>query len=73
VELLQYLKKLIYSEGYTIEGAKKRLSAEKAAKKKPKTEIAAEHEEIINQPEEKDIIQIAKAELKDILELLNKS
>jgi hypothetical protein len=60
---------LIYDEGYTIDGAKKRLSSEKASKKPADTAPEAETAE---STEPADIMQTIKNELKEISNILSR-
>lgn len=77
VDLIQYLKKLLYEEGYTIEGAKKRLSDEKVSSKLQLKEPIIQEAEPAAKDEKTSVNEIItsqiKSELQEILSLLNKS
>ena len=68
VELLLRIRKLLYEEGFTIAGARKQLSLEKAAV--PPLPAAAETEKA--EDPESERIRKVKAELQNILTLLDR-
>jgi DNA-binding transcriptional MerR regulator len=67
LNLLKYIKKLLYDEGYTIEGANKRITDEKS-----KTPIQTESscQSSAAMPSD-NLIQTLKNELNEILAILN--
>lgn len=73
IELLTTLKRLLHEEGYTLEGAKKRILSEKKSAKndsEPSLEVAEE----VSLPtrSDSDIMKRMKDELKEILNLLSR-
>jgi DNA-binding transcriptional MerR regulator len=79
IETVLRIKQLLYDEGFTIAGAKKRLEAELAAKSPtPQSQAAASAEllEVAPPPvDEKALLTIRQVrdELRDILTLLNRN
>lgn len=66
VELLEHLKQLLHKEGYTIDGAKKRLAMEK----KQAFPSYEEAENDVREPEKEDLMQEMKTGLEEILLIL---
>ncbi|MCU0609765.1 MAG: MerR family transcriptional regulator [Chitinispirillaceae bacterium] len=71
IEMVQYIKRLLYEEKFTIPGAKKRLSETRAHNPEPAVEPAAA---AISQPPAADMstLREVKQELAEVLELLTK-
>ena len=71
IELLLQIKKLLYEEGFTIAGARKRLSSGDAAPE-PSEATPAKQEPVQESAPEPDGLQKVKIELENILTLLNR-
>lgn len=67
-----YLKQLLYEEGYTLEGAKKRLLLEKQQMKTEKKRTAPRPDVHTTKDDPEKLKQYLRTELKAILSILDK-
>lgn len=69
VRTLQYIKKLLYDEGYTIEGARKKLEDMKKVQGQMALEL--EPEQAPDGDESDDFVDSVRSEIRDIIRVLS--
>jgi DNA-binding transcriptional MerR regulator len=69
VRTLQYIKRLLYDEGYTIEGARKKLEDMKKAQGQMALELEPEQTSAGEEPD--DCLDSVRSEIRDIIRVLS--